>query len=434
MARDASERITSDLFLSSIWQAVSVQLRGRVFRLVVAGLLALTPVLGEDLKALYLAHRWDDLAAAVRADRKTPLLYRAIVASVFNDNEHAERMLRSVLRSSPRPDVLPIAYEALVHIYLRTGRYRSLMETVREARAAVPTLDWPKEAFAAFEGLPDQITVRAHQATLTHEAGEIFIPAAVNSESVTYFFDTGAWLNSISESEARRLQLRFADQSTGSSVTTSTGGQAAMRMAVASSVTIGGIHYRDVSFAVFPDEQEPWSLLPVGRRGLLGISLIQGFRTMRWNPSGGMEIGFGSKRVRSSLRNLYFDDDHLTVASKTNGQRVCTTVDTGAITTDLYQNFARQFAGLLNQKGTKEKHEIRGMGGAATSDAMALPRLSFELGGANVILSPAHITLQQIGDPRCVGNFGMDLFKQGRYLLIDLQSMRLELGTPSGPN
>jgi hypothetical protein len=121
--------------------------------------------------------------------------------------------------------------------------------------------------------------------------------------------------------------------------------------------------------------------------------------------------------------NLYFDDDSLVVESDTNGERVLTTVDTGAATTDLYENFAK----LISEQGTKEKHDIRGLSNALTFDAVTIPRLPFTLGGMDVALAPAHIMLKPIGNQRCVGNFGMDLFKQGRSLLIDLRAMRLQL-------
>jgi len=125
--------------------------------------------------------------------------------------------------------------------------------------------------------------------------------------------------------------------------------------------------------------------------------------------------------------HLYFDDDSLVVESDTNGERVLATVDTGAVTTDLYENFAKQFTKLINKEGTKEKHDIRGVGNALTFDAVTLPRLPFTLGGMAVVLAPAHVMLKPIGNQRCVGNFGMDLFKQGRSLLIDLRAMRLQL-------
>jgi hypothetical protein len=61
-----------------------------------------------------------------------------------------------------------------------------------------------------------------------------------------------------------------------------------------------------------------------------------------------------------------------------------TTVDTGAVTTDLYVNFAKRFAKQISQQGTKEKHDIRGLGNALTFEAVTIPRLPFTLGGMDV--------------------------------------------------
>jgi hypothetical protein len=56
-----------------------------------------------------------------------------------------------------------------------------------------------------------------------------------------------------------------------------------------------------------------------------------------------------------------------------------------------------------------------------------LPELKFQLGGLDVGLSPAHVLLMQIGAKCCVGNFGMDLLKQGSAFTIDFGAMRLDL-------
>jgi hypothetical protein len=43
------------------------------------------------------------------------------------------------------------------------------------------------------------------------------------------------------------------------------------RMAVAKEVESGGMRFRDVSFAVFSDKQEPFSSLRTGRKGIIGM-------------------------------------------------------------------------------------------------------------------------------------------------------------------
>jgi hypothetical protein len=48
-------------------------------------------------------------------------------------------------------------------------------------------------------------------------------------------------------------------------------------------------------------------------------------------------------------------------------------------------------------------------------------------GGAAGVLSPAHVFLKSIGTECCVGNFGMDLYKQAPAMDIDFGTMKLQL-------
>jgi hypothetical protein len=70
---------------------------------------------------------------------------------------------------------------------------------------------------------------------------------------------------------------------------------------------------------------------------------------------------------------------------------------------------------------------VRGVGNAEKFDSITLPELRFEIGNLDAVLRPAHVLLKQIGARCCVGNFGMDLLKQGRAFKIDFGAMRLDL-------
>ena len=382
---------------------------------------------GPELKPLYDARRWAELHQALQS-RKGPTLYRGVVAAVFNDDRRAESILKSVIAAAPRSEDAYQAYEWLTHLYFRTGRYRQLMSNMQARWSAFPNkneLKNEQSAMAGFEGLPDQTVGKLRPSMLHHEPGQIFIPLSINASPATYFFDTGAWLNCMSESEAKRLGLTIHD--TSGTLGTGTGVRVGFRTAVAAEVVVGGIHFRNVSFAIFRDDQEPWSVLPPGRRGLLGIPVILGFRTLRWSQDGTVEIGRKPAPLAPRESNLLFDDDHLVIAAGLGQRTVLATLDTGAQTTDLYEAFAKQFASLLSESGRKDATEVRGVGHAESFDSITVPVLMFRIGNADTTLSPAHVLLKQIGAKCCVGNFGTDLLKQGRAFKIDLGAMRLDL-------
>jgi hypothetical protein len=214
---------------------------------------------------------------------------------------------------------------------------------------------------------------------------------------------------------------------------TGTGVRVGFRTAVAREVVVGHIRFENVSFAVFRDDQEPWSVLPAGRRGLIGIPIILGLRTLRWSQDGTVAIGAKPAPLEPRRSNLFFDDDHLVVESALNQQRVLATLDTGALTTDLYEAFAKQFAPMLTAAGKADRTEVRGVGHAESFDSITLPELTFRLGNLDAVLRPAHVLLKQIGAKCCIGNFGMDLLKQAQSFKLDFGAMRLDLGEkPAG--
>jgi predicted aspartyl protease len=200
---------------------------------------------------------------------------------------------------------------------------------------------------------------------------------------------------------------------------------AGFRSAVAKDVVIGSVHLTNVSFAVFPDDREPWSVLAAGRRGIIGIPILMGFRTLRWVPDSTLEIGGNSGTLNVDASNLFFDDDHLAISVGVQGRRALAVLDTGAQSTDLYQTFAAQFPSLI-ASGKKASTEVRGIGGVETYDSVTVPELRFEVGGLETVLSPAHILLSRT-QGSFIGNFGMDLLKQGRGFKLDFGAMRLEL-------
>ncbi len=375
---------------------------------------------------MYHAHQWAELREGVRS-QKSPVVYRGIVAAVYGDDRRAERILQGVIRTGPESEDAYEAYEWLTHIYFRTGQYSRMIANMEARWAAFPKkseMPTERHVMAGFRGLPDQTASKFRRGTLPHEAGEIFIPISINKIPSTYFFDTGAWVNCISESEAVRLGLAIHEA--GGTLSQGAGAQIGFRTAVAPELTVGGIHFRNVSFAVFPDNQEPWSLLPAGRRGLIGIPIILGLRTLHWSRDGALEIGAKGGALRDDRTNLFFDDDHLAVAGNLGSGKILATLDTGAEGTDLYEAFSKTFAALTDG-GKKDTTEVRGVGHAENFDSITLPELKFQLGGSDVVLRPAHVLLKQMGARCCVGNFGMDLFKQGKAFRLDFGAMRFEL-------
>lgn len=379
------------------------------------------------LKSLYEGHHWKQLAAALKAG-DGPALYRGVVAAAFNQDQLAERLLNDAIALSPEGEAAYDAHEWLAHIYFRTGQYRRFVAQMEERWSKFPDRAERKQeetTVAGFRDLPNLEIAASGYSRLKIEPEKISVPVSINHRAASYFFDTGAWINCMSESEAKRLGLTV-DRTDGS-VTTGTGSSIGFRTAVAPELTIGKTSFRNVSFAIFPDNQEPWSDLPVSKRGLIGIPILLGLRSLRWQADGVLEAGLTPRVLDVPSSNLFFDNDHLMIEASLGDRPVIATLDTGAQTTDLYAPFANAFPDLLAREGRRDKTEVRGVGDAETFESFTLPDVGFRIGETRVALRPAHVLLKQIGTQDRMGNFGMDLLRQQRGFRIDFRAMRLEL-------
>ena len=401
-----------------------------MFRLVLWSLLAVSPacaqsVNGADLQALYDARKWTEIHDELQ---KTSAhnLYRGAVAVVFHESPRkAESLLRSVIKVEPKSEDAYQAYEWLSHLFLYGGQYRSFVSTMDARWTAFPGKPEQKqerEQVAGFRRLPDQVTERVRPSTVRHEDKSIFIPLSVNGSPATWFFDTGAWVSAVSESEAKRLGMKFGGAAgTAATITNRTG----FRTAVAEELIVGAVRLRNVSFAVFPDDGEPWSLLPPGRRGLLGMPVILAFRTLRWASDGTVRIGENPAALNVHKANLIFDNDHLAVTVGLQGRKALAAVDTGAEGTDLLREFAMQFPSVM-ESGRKSSTEIRGVGGRDSYESVTLPEITFEIGGIQAVLRSRDVLMNR-SIRSYIGNFGLDVFQQGRAFKLDFTAMRLEL-------
>jgi len=377
-----------------------------------------------DLESLYRTHQWFDLRAAVTND--SPPLLRAAVAVAFNDPIGAESLLRAVIHGQPRSSAADEAYGLLSRIYLRSGRYATFVDNHRRWTAAFPDSEGArevKEDVYKFTGRPDQRAGPRRASTLRHDDDAFAVPVSINGKTDEFLIDTGAWQSVVTELEAKKLGLTIREGTR--TLVGSSGETATFRTAVAPQLAVGAMRFRDVSFAVI---NFPWA--PDAEVGIVGMPIILAAGGIRWARDGSVEIGASAARDRRAEPNLAFDRNRLLLRAGVLGQRVLTTLDTGATTTDLNANFADAFADLVQRAGKKATQEIAGAGGTRTFDSIELPELSFAIGSFDVLLRPAQITMQRIsliGGECCVGNIGRDLLAQRSAIVIDLSTMTLRL-------
>lgn len=359
-----------------------------------------------------------------RSPASSPLAI-ASRASALNQNDAAEKLLRQIIRRAPQTLEAAEARKLLSRIYIRTGRYKRAADNLDEWRR-----DFPNSADAQaelrdvdqFRGLPDQINGQRRPAVLKHQ-GDFWAPLAVNGKKCTFLMDTGAWVSVVTQQAAERLGLEFRD--VGGVIGESSGKGVAAKTAIAKELVLGNMRFKNVSFFVVPD-QEPFTSLPLDRRGILGVPIHFAVGTWQWSKSG--TIRLGEKIPPAGTRsNLIFFRNKTLVSAEIAGRSAFFTLDSGSSSTDLNSNFVGSF-GDLAANAQKTTGEVTGVGGTSTFEAYILSELKLSVAGHPLTLRPAVVTVQRIagiGGECCVGNFGNDLLTQAEGFSLDFDNMSL---------
>src|ERR1700730_186322 len=411
----------------------------RFMRLNAALLLLLIPtscawVLAEEseLGKLSDAHQMFLLRDELSRRTESPDFYAGEVACVFNDTTRCEEQLRKTIAAEPKSMEAKQAHQVLAYASLREGRYkRSLLEL--DALLAIdPKNDDANETRPFFEALshfPDQKVQKSGTSKAAVHTDGGMVPLLINGKNASYFFDTGANLSTMSESEALRLGMDIKDVNSGGGSADVNGNSVLFRIAVAKTLSMGGIVLENVAFLITGNEQQPFVDMAPGQRGLIGLPVLRAWGRIEWNREGIFKIDLSPKPSHVAKANLCFDNLLLISQASFEQHELSFVLDTGATTTDLWPKFADVASELIRKSGTRESHTVTGVGGSQKFDSVSIPKVVLRLGGKSVVLQPAHVikTKQRDANKWFYGNLGNDALGQARDVAIDFRAMILEL-------
>lgn len=253
------------------------------------------------------------------------------------------------------------------------------------------------------------------------------LPFSINGVQAAYWFDTGAELSVMSESEAKRFGLRI--RSAPVKVGDVNGTQVSTRIAFADELSIGSIRVKHVAFLVLPGSQPPFNEESPGSRGLIGLPVLVALNRFAFGANGKFEVRPESASRSAPHADLCLDGEHLVVRVRYHHRRLAFTLDTGASTTDLYPPFAAAFPELIRSAVKTDSYKMEGVGGAKYMQAATLESLRFSIGGFPVTLKSAGVLLKPTTPSSKFfdGNLGIEPYRQARKTTFDFQAMTLTL-------
>jgi hypothetical protein len=352
------------------------------------------------------------------------------VAAAFNDTKAAEKYLNRTIKLQPNSADAEDVHEILANFYIRSGRYHEAVQQLDEALRIRPEnadAGNTRALFAAWSKHPNQSTGGVRPTIIPAEVSKdgVKLPVSIHGKTVHWALDTAANFSVMSESEAQMLGTVIDESS--ASVADSAGGRTRMRTAVVDELVIGDVHLRNVAFLILPDSQEPMSDLKPGERGLIGIPVAIGLHSVSWSSDGTFKIRPGSSGPNPD-KNLSFDALNPLTRAQFDSRELDCILDTGDQSgSQLWARFARDFAALVKQRGTKSSQRVTMVGGSNVRETITLPEIQLRVGGLKTTLRPAQVFSKPVGDDFHHCLLGLDVLSQAREVRIDFRSMTLQL-------
>lgn len=251
---------------------------------------------------------------------------------------------------------------------------------------------------------------------------------SINGHLQEAVLDTGANLSVVSASTAKRLGLRPLGSA---NVGSSSRAAVSVQVAMADRLEFAGLDLANVAFLVLDDAQLQMPLPGgYGIDAIIGFPVFRAMKRVRFDH-GGTLLPEPGTRNPERVRNLFLAGSDLFVDVRVGGIPAQLHLDSGGNNSSLSPAFAQAHPQVLHGL-PRSRQRLAGAGGAAERGIALWPQVRVDVGDHSVVLPSLPVALGASGDARARGQgvLGNDVLNAFDHWTLDLEHMRLELGTP----
>lgn len=374
----------------------------------------------------------NDVSAADR------LFFGAVVESAFNNTALSERYIDEFMRdhaAGAEEDYLIELLKVHADNLLREFRYGEAAEAYglildRHGDACDDQLKEEiansRALWSAVSGVaPQQMHIGADTVIPYHRNGfgHVMVEAATQSAQGMFMFDTGANISSVTESWAEKMGMQIIEA--GIKVVTSTGMTVRTRLAVADSLHVGGLLFRNVIFLVMRDEQLHFEEFDFKIDGIVGIPVIRQMREVRISAD---NITVPMTPEYRQGGNLCFESLMPLVQGESRGEKLIFTFDTGASHSELSHRYWQRHREAIEAEGHRVTKKRAGGGGVIEAESYELGGFPLTIGGREIVMPRIDVSLNEyVFNEDKDGNLGQDLLVRSPLAILDFEHMCLLL-------
>jgi predicted aspartyl protease len=282
------------------------------------------------------------------------------------------------------------------------------------------------------QNVPPQTTTISSETQINYRrdlAGLINIPVGFADSTYYFVFDTGANLSVITESYARKSNLRRLNVKF--KVRAITGLEVHASLGIADELKLGNISIKNAVFMVFPDSALSFARGVYTINGIIGFPIIEQLQEIRINKNA---LTIPQRAVDRNIRNFGVDELLPVISVAYNTDTLAFTFDTGAQFTFLNEPFYRDYKKLIDTAAKSFDMQVGGAGGITKTKALRLPQIAFNVAGQPALLKDVSIKTSSTTpkDKLYYGNFGQDIMNQFREMVINFRYMYVDF-VPNPP-
>ncbi|MCS3797014.1 aspartyl protease family protein [Niastella sp. OAS944] len=291
------------------------------------------------------------------------------------------------------------------------------------------------------QNVPPQTTTIDSETQIAYRgdlAGLMNIPVSFADSTYYFVFDTGANLSVITESYARKSNLRMLNVKF--KVRAITGLQVHASLGIADELKLGNISVKNAVFMVFPDSALSFARGVYTIKGIIGFPIIEQLQEVRISKNNrkaaesGGTMTIPQTAVDRNIRNFGVDELLPVITVAYNTDTLAFTFDTGAQFTFLNEPFYHQYKKLIDTAGKSMDMQIGGAGGITKTKAYRLQTVEINVAGQPALIKDVSVktTSTTPKDKLYYGNFGQDIMNQFKEMVINFKYMYVDF-VPNTP-
>ena len=367
------------------------------------------------------------------------LYYKAFVTKVFGQtnqsnayidlllsnykNKFNDTILQKLLEFKATNCIYNHQYKAASEIYNTILKdYKTIIDS-----SAIADYENAKNLFGTFSNIRPQLIQHHNDVNISsyrNKFNHLMVPVKSNNINEEFVFDTGANLSTISESQAKKMNLLLFEQSIKVGSATTINVQS--KLAVADSFYLGDILFKNVIFLVMPDSQLTFPEIRYKINGIIGFPVIHQLDEIQLHKDGSITVPRTAKN--KNLQNLALDDLTPVIKIITKNDTLLFTFDTGATTSELSLKYFNEHKKNIQANTKIQTSQRGGAGGKTDVQEYMLNNFNFNMGSKQTTLAKIPVILEEYSFNKYFdGNLGQDVFTQFNTLIINFKYMYVDV-------